>query len=53
MPGVLADARPDATTWPRPRIGEHTRGILSGLGYGDEEVDRLVARGAVPVDGEG
>jgi crotonobetainyl-CoA:carnitine CoA-transferase CaiB-like acyl-CoA transferase len=35
------------------RIGEHTREILSELRYGDDEVDRLVAGGAVLVDGEG
>jgi len=27
---------------PAPGLGEHTRGILSGLGYKDEEIDRLI-----------
>jgi crotonobetainyl-CoA:carnitine CoA-transferase CaiB-like acyl-CoA transferase len=30
-----------------PRAGEHTREILSELGYEDEQVDALVASGIV------
>ena len=30
-----------------PRFGEHTREILRAAGYGDGEIDRMVASGAV------
>ena len=39
-------ARPGTTRIP-PRPGEHTREILSELGYGDGEIATLVADGIV------
>jgi len=30
-----------------PRLGEHSRELLSGAGYGDQEIDGLLARGVV------
>ena len=30
-----------------PQPGEHTRKVLRSLGYGDAEIDHLVASGAV------
>lgn len=32
---------------PPPLVGEHTHQILLRLGYSDEEIDRLIARGVV------
>lgn len=32
---------------PAPSLGEHTREILSGLGYKDEEIDQLIVAGVV------
>jgi crotonobetainyl-CoA:carnitine CoA-transferase CaiB-like acyl-CoA transferase len=29
-----------------PKMGEHTREVLRSAGYGDEEIDRMIARGA-------
>ena len=44
--------RPDTTIVP-PKVGQHTREILSELGYGDEEIDMLAASGTVLVSGGG
>ena len=42
--------QPDAQALPRaPRLGEHTAGILSGLGVGRAEMDALAARGALRI----
>jgi hypothetical protein len=30
-----------------PRLGEHSRELLSSAGYGDQEIDGLLARGVV------
>jgi crotonobetainyl-CoA:carnitine CoA-transferase CaiB-like acyl-CoA transferase len=32
---------------PAPRLGEHTRSLLAEVGYGDAEIDRLAAEGAI------
>ena len=32
---------------PAPALGEHTREVLSGLGYGEQEIDELMSSGAV------
>jgi crotonobetainyl-CoA:carnitine CoA-transferase CaiB-like acyl-CoA transferase len=42
IPG-LPPARDDAPARHAPNIGEHTRQILGGIGYGQAEVDRLIA----------
>ena len=44
-PGISAAA--DAALSPAPRIGEHGREILAGLGYDDAAVARLAAEGVV------
>ncbi|MCC6532625.1 MAG: CoA transferase [Burkholderiales bacterium] len=33
---------------PAPRLGEHTSGVLAEFGYGDDELERLRASGAIP-----
>lgn len=43
-------AHPELPAEPAPRLGEHTRSILEGLGYGAEEIDGLVAAGAVDTE---
>jgi crotonobetainyl-CoA:carnitine CoA-transferase CaiB-like acyl-CoA transferase len=34
-------------TRPAPLLGEHTREVLSGVGYSAAEIDALVAEGVV------
>src|SRR5207249_10646626 len=46
VPFRLSDT-PGAIRRPAPRVGEHTEGILTGLGYGAEEMERLRAQGVV------
>jgi crotonobetainyl-CoA:carnitine CoA-transferase CaiB-like acyl-CoA transferase len=43
----LADGQPLAWQRPAPKLGEHTEEILGELGYGRDEVDRLLRTGAV------
>jgi crotonobetainyl-CoA:carnitine CoA-transferase CaiB-like acyl-CoA transferase len=38
---------PGSVRSPGPALGEHTREVLAGLGYGDEDVARLEEAGAV------
>jgi crotonobetainyl-CoA:carnitine CoA-transferase CaiB-like acyl-CoA transferase len=40
-------ATPTAITRPAPLLGEHTREVLREYGYPDEEIDALLATGAV------
>jgi crotonobetainyl-CoA:carnitine CoA-transferase CaiB-like acyl-CoA transferase len=40
---------PPAVTRPAPLTGEHTREVLSDLGLGEDELDRLAADGTVTV----
>ncbi|MEK6420345.1 MAG: CaiB/BaiF CoA-transferase family protein [Burkholderia gladioli] len=49
MPGIvpkLSDT-PGGMNWPGPALGEHTASVLAGLGYGEDEIARLRAQGAV------
>jgi crotonobetainyl-CoA:carnitine CoA-transferase CaiB-like acyl-CoA transferase len=42
--GVAAGAVPPS---PPPRAGEHTRAVLTELGYGEDELQALTAEGAI------
>ena len=46
VPLVTSDGRPDAGDHP-PTLGEHTRDVLDDLGYTEEQIDRMLAAGAV------
>ncbi|AJK49069.1 CaiB/BaiF CoA transferase family protein [Burkholderia plantarii] len=49
MPGIvpkLSDT-PGGVRWQGPALGEHTAGVLAGIGYGDDEIARLRAQGAI------
>jgi len=49
LPGIvpkLSDT-PGETRWLGPALGEHTAPVLASLGYGPEEIESLVASGAV------
>ncbi len=37
---------PGSIRYPAPRLGEHTREVLSSVGYWPEEIDTLIAEGA-------
>jgi len=41
FPGLARETRPRA-----PRLGEHTRDVLTGLGYGAAEIDAMIESGA-------
>jgi alpha-methylacyl-CoA racemase len=43
---VKLSRTPGAPAGPGPALGEHTRDVLAGLGYGDDEIDSLVQSGA-------
>jgi len=42
-PAAQFDQTPSEITGPGPKLGEHSREILSGLGYSAEELDALVS----------
>jgi crotonobetainyl-CoA:carnitine CoA-transferase CaiB-like acyl-CoA transferase len=41
------DGRRFGTRHDLPRVGEHTRGLLAGLGYEDRAIEELIAQGVV------
>jgi crotonobetainyl-CoA:carnitine CoA-transferase CaiB-like acyl-CoA transferase len=43
---VKLSRTPGAPAGPGPALGEHTRDVLAGLGYSDEEVASLLESGA-------
>jgi alpha-methylacyl-CoA racemase len=43
---VKLSRTPGAPAGPGPALGEHTRDVLAGLGYGDDEIDSLLQSGA-------
>lgn len=45
-PSVTFSETPAEITRPAPLIGEHTRDILRGAGYSDEEIAELINKGA-------
>ncbi|MDR6952396.1 crotonobetainyl-CoA:carnitine CoA-transferase CaiB-like acyl-CoA transferase [Ancylobacter sp. 3268] len=49
MPGVVPklSQTPGGLSWLGPKLGEHTAPVLAALGYGTEEIEALVASGAV------
>jgi crotonobetainyl-CoA:carnitine CoA-transferase CaiB-like acyl-CoA transferase len=46
VPVKLSRTPGDANRSPAPGLGEHTREVLAGLGYGSEEIAALLASGA-------
>ena len=42
-PAAQFDKTPAAIAGPGPKLGQHSREILTGLGYSAEEVDALIA----------
>ena len=51
-PAARFDKTPGGISGPGPRLGEHSREILSGLGYSAEDVDALISAGKVLADQE-
>jgi alpha-methylacyl-CoA racemase len=43
---VKLSRTPGAPAGPAPALGEHTREVLAGLGYGDDEIEALLESGA-------
>jgi crotonobetainyl-CoA:carnitine CoA-transferase CaiB-like acyl-CoA transferase len=41
------DGQKGRVTQRAPRLGEHTRTVLSGLGYGEDKIENLLQRGAI------
>jgi crotonobetainyl-CoA:carnitine CoA-transferase CaiB-like acyl-CoA transferase len=50
-PPINYSETPGAIERPPPRIGEHSRSILTDLGMSDDEVDELAGEGVVGLDG--
>ena len=50
---VKLSRTPGAPAGPGPALGEHTREVLAGLGYGAEQIDALEESGAVAGPGAG
>ena len=46
-PVKLSRTPPRTDRLPGPALGEHTHDVLRAAGYGDEEIDELLASGAV------
>jgi crotonobetainyl-CoA:carnitine CoA-transferase CaiB-like acyl-CoA transferase len=46
VPVKLSRTPGDANRAPGPGLGEHTREVLAGLGYGAEEIAALLESGA-------
>jgi crotonobetainyl-CoA:carnitine CoA-transferase CaiB-like acyl-CoA transferase len=44
--GYVCEADGPKVQGPPPRLGEHTRGELAKLGFGDAEIDAMIASGA-------
>jgi formyl-CoA transferase len=44
---VKLSRTPGAAAGPGPALGEHTREVLSSLGYSDDEIASLLEAGAV------
>jgi crotonobetainyl-CoA:carnitine CoA-transferase CaiB-like acyl-CoA transferase len=53
VPVKMSRTPGDANRAPGPALGEHTREVLASLGYGDADIDELIASGAAagPVAG--
>jgi alpha-methylacyl-CoA racemase len=53
VPVKMSRTPGDPNRAPGPALGEHTREVLAGLGYGADEIDALIASGAAagPVSG--
>ena len=47
VPIKLSRTPGDPARAPGPALGQDTRGVLEGLGYAPEEIERLLAEGAV------
>lgn len=45
-PFTTSDGRPDLSDRP-PRLGEHTRNVLTELGYSDDQIERMIEAGSV------
>ena len=48
-PAVKLSATPAAIRRPAPRVGQHTREILSELGYDQEKIQSLACDGIVAI----
>jgi crotonobetainyl-CoA:carnitine CoA-transferase CaiB-like acyl-CoA transferase len=46
MPMTYSESTPEPAR-PAPRLGEHSIEVLTQAGYGSEEIDALIAQGAV------
>ncbi len=47
IPAARFSASPSEIKRPAPRLGEHSREILAGLGYDDDRRDSLISTGVV------